>query len=376
METVDPRQFVDFADFSRLAKCKYFVFSGGATRGISICGTFHKVAELYQTRTRRSLVRQLRGAGGSSIGSIIALAVVCNVSLDTLELTIKDESMWDTAFFVREFDLARFANRGGMYDHKHLFGRIDRAFQLLGLPLDIDFYRLYKRTGKLFVCNACCLDDNSILYMSHLNTPYLRVRDALCMAMCLPVIFDPFLYNGKEYRDGGTLANYIMNQFPESETMGIAMDNRTENYDPLAHKQENGIEVTLKVINSLCAKLDQKNLDDLTEEQKASTIFVYTPGFKQMKVVVSREEINTLWYYGQLSALWYFTKYYYLEWLLEQYILQRIHKQHREETNEEFMRSLTDPKDTISTDSATTDRDLIDFESEPIQQQDGKQQTK
>jgi predicted patatin/cPLA2 family phospholipase len=309
---------VDVSDLQRLKGYEYVVFAGGAVRGISMCSAFCEVVDVYRREFDSDFVKKLKGTGGTSVGACLALAVLCGLSTGELRRLAMDHSLFDSDSLLRDANFSRFWEKGGLLNHGVLYEKIDRLFDVLDLPKDIDFLSLHRRTRKLFMCNASDLQGKASVFMSYKTTPYRKVRDALCMSMCLPMLFVGYEHNGIELCDGGIYNNYIVDQFPEGQVMGFAIDDTSPRRDP--NLQLNGFEKALSLIKSLCNRIDTQNFERLSPEYRGSTVMIYTPGFEQIKVCANRAEACMLWEYGRMSVTWYFFGRLFVQWLLCKHI--------------------------------------------------------
>jgi len=65
---------------------------------------------------------------------------------------------------------------------------------------------------KIYV-SAYCLNSSKTEYFSKDTHPKMKVIDAVCMSMAIPVVFACGTYNGKTYVDGGTQERYPLAPF-------------------------------------------------------------------------------------------------------------------------------------------------------------------
>lgn len=304
-------------------KIEYIVFGGGAVRGIALCAAYCEVARVYKHYYQKDFCNQLKGVAGTSIGACLALQIVCNVPLDTMEMLAKSASFFDPKAIVSDFNLERFIERGCFLQLSILYSKIDLLFSAMNLHPDITFRELYIQTNKLFVCNTCDLVTNTTIYMSYHTTPLWKIRDALCMTMCIPICFGGVEKNGKLYYDGGVLNNYIMDQFPEDRTLGFRIDD-SKNPTPTTQTGIYGIDNVLQLLNSLCNQIEKHNNNALTKKQLYSTIYVKTPGFAQVKMYATQKEVLSLWNQGTLCAQTYLGKIKYIELLIAQSLKEKL----------------------------------------------------
>lgn len=312
----------------RLIHCQYLVISAGGANGIAFCSAIEALRSIYAHVTNGAdLFASLKGVAGTSIGSIIALAICCQISNVALKAVITDPKTWDFVQFLQAMDPARFWKERGFCDHDVLYTHIDWVMGLLGLPPRITFAELYSMTSKEFICNASCWEDQSILYMSRHTTPYMEVRKALGMSMCVPIYIRPFTYNNKEYIDGGVLKNFIMDVFPEECTIGISLDPYSlgvMRHCPMGLPEENGLVWMAGFISSLCGRINIANWEALSEERKRSTICMYLPGHENVSISATPAQIRALWKYGKASVMWYFLGVHMVSWMLWEEVRKRL----------------------------------------------------
>ena len=137
---------------------------------------------------------------GSSAGSILALFLALGMSVDeifdiALTLNIPE--------FVK-LRIGSFFNKFGFVD----LGPIrDKLVDICGC--DPTFEEL---DMKIYV-SAYCLNSSTTEYFSRDTHPTMKVIDAVCMSMAIPLIFACGKFEGKTYIDGGTQEQYPMVPF-------------------------------------------------------------------------------------------------------------------------------------------------------------------
>jgi len=137
---------------------------------------------------------------GSSAGSILALLLALGMSVDeilevSLSLNIPD--------FVK-LRIGSFFNKFGFVD----LGPIrEKLVEVCGCDPTFDELEM-----KIYV-SAYCLNSSSTEYFSKDTHPDMKVIDAVCMSMAIPLIFACGRYGGKTYIDGGTQEQYPMTPF-------------------------------------------------------------------------------------------------------------------------------------------------------------------
>jgi predicted acylesterase/phospholipase RssA len=170
---------------------KYLVL-GPASMGIySLIGTL---------KALEPKLVDVKEVSGSSAGSILALLLALGMSVDeildvALNLNVPE--------FVK-LRIGSFFNKFGFVD----LGPIrEKLVEVCGC--DPTFEEL---DMKIYI-SAFCLNTSSTEYFSRDTHPKMKVIDAVCMSMAIPLIFACGKYDGKTYIDGGTQEQYPMIPF-------------------------------------------------------------------------------------------------------------------------------------------------------------------
>ncbi len=137
---------------------------------------------------------------GSSAGSILALFLALGMSVDEILDMALD---LDVPKFVK-IRIGSFFNKFGFVDLEPIR---EKLVEICGC--DPTFEEL---DMKIYV-SAYCLNSSTTDYFSRDTHPNMKVIDAVCMSMAIPLIFACGKYNGKSYIDGGTQEQYPMTPF-------------------------------------------------------------------------------------------------------------------------------------------------------------------
>jgi len=137
---------------------------------------------------------------GSSAGSILALLLALGMSVDEiLEIALD----LDIPKFVK-LRIGSFFNKFGFVDLEPIR---EKLVEVCGC--DPTFEEL---DTKIYV-SAYCLNTSTTEYFSRDTHPKMKVIDAVCMSMAIPLIFSCGKYDGKTYVDGATQEQYPMAPF-------------------------------------------------------------------------------------------------------------------------------------------------------------------
>ena len=170
---------------------KYLVL-GPASMGI--------YAFLGRLKSMEDSLGTIKEISGSSAGSILALFWAIDMSIDDM---IDISLNVDLSDFVK-LNIGTFFNKFGFVEIEPIR---DKLVEICGC--DPTFRELKK---KIHV-SAFCLNTSKTEYFSVDTHPDMKVIDAVCMSIAIPLIFASSEYEGKTYIDGGTVEEYPMNPF-------------------------------------------------------------------------------------------------------------------------------------------------------------------
>ena len=160
---------------------KYLVLGPGAMGIYAMIGCLKKL---------NKELREVQEISGSSAGSILALLLALGMSVDKI---LKASISLDISEFVK-VNIELFFNKFGFVD----VGPIRRKLiEICGC--DPTFAELKK---KIYV-SAFCLNTSKTEYFSRDTHPNMKVIDAVCMSIAIPLVFECGKYDGKTYVDGG-----------------------------------------------------------------------------------------------------------------------------------------------------------------------------
>lgn len=316
---------ISIQDSSRLdllKRCRYLVVSGGAGKGIAMCNVISHLIMIKKNMFHLNFQEQILGAAGTSIGAVLALAVLVAKDWSIVERVTQTEKIWDGTSIFSDVDITGLFVGKGLCSHKPLQNTLSIWFEMLELPWNITFAELYERTHKTFICNAACVSDASTLLMSHTTTPKLLLRDGICMSMCLPFLFKPFIYEDKEYIDGAIYNNFVCSEFPHETTMGIRIAHQS-----VSIKDMVGIPWIIYIVNNIVEQNEKLRMQSLPDYQNG-IINVYTPGVRAMSISMDKNVINQLWTFGKWSSLFFFMKNKFTSWLVQLYFHHYLAPKH------------------------------------------------
>jgi len=151
-------------------------------------------------KARESNLVDVKEISGSSAGSIIALFLAVGMSVDEI---LKISLSLDVSQLMK-IRITSFYSKFGFVDITPIRKKL---VEICGR--DPTFSEL---DMKIYI-SAFCLNTSETVYFSKDTHPDMKVIDAVCMSMAVPVIFSCGMYGGNTYIDGGTMEQYPLAPF-------------------------------------------------------------------------------------------------------------------------------------------------------------------
>ena len=186
------------------------VFSGGGVRGYSYVGV---LKELVWRGVR---LERLRGCGGTSMGALLALLVVCGWQAADLETELLDVQLHTKLSIGLSTLYYKFGLDDGITLRSYLQELVRRTY-----TGTLTFRELAAHTQKRLLMVGTDLNTNSEVVFSAEATPDMNVIDACYMSMTVPSLFAPLMHNGHLIVDGGIKNNFPLKYFPPESTLGV-----------------------------------------------------------------------------------------------------------------------------------------------------------
>ena len=165
--------------------------------GPASMGIYSLIGTLKALEPKLVDVKEISGA---SAGSILTLMLALGMSVDEiLEVSLS----LDISKLVK-VRIGSFFNKFGFVDMEPIR---DTLVTICGS--DPTFEEL---DMKIYV-SAYCLNSSSTEYFSRDTHPRMKVIDAVCMSIAVPLLFSCGKYQGRTYVDGGTQEQYPVTPF-------------------------------------------------------------------------------------------------------------------------------------------------------------------
>jgi len=190
-------------------KPDFLVISGGGMKG------FYLPSIIYAIRNRLSNIKAI---AGTSIGGLLAgLKLIGGNEEFLLEITEGLDLEWISSQVM----ITNFTNKGYFTERSWLIDFLSCCiYESFGVP-DMTLKEFYDKTKIPFCVDTVCRTDNRLVYLNAFTHPTWSLIEALCATSALPILFPPFIKDGKEYTDGGLVNNYMIELFPPERTLGL-----------------------------------------------------------------------------------------------------------------------------------------------------------
>ena len=181
------------------------VFSGGGVKCITYVGVLKYLEE-------HNILKNIKNISATSGGAIFALVAVLGYSYEDLCSLIIGLNFDDLRDISSE-NIFQFFNNFGIDTGNKLELLVKLLIKKKFKRDDITFTDLYNKFKINLTITGTCLDTKTTEYFNYLNTPEMKVSQAIRISFSIPIVYNRVTYNEKTYIDGGILNNYPIELF-------------------------------------------------------------------------------------------------------------------------------------------------------------------
>lgn len=186
---------------------KTLVLSGGGHKGLLQFGS------LYFLQKNTEILNNISSYYGTSVGSLNAFMISLPIPIDYLydyivkrpwykELGLNVDNIFDI------FDFSK--HKEGILDHTFFDKILNPLLDFCELSTDITFIEYKNKFNKQLNIFSTELDNIDVFCCNSVNTPDMKIVDAIKMSCSIPYLFEPYSYDNKKYFDGFVHAHYPM----------------------------------------------------------------------------------------------------------------------------------------------------------------------
>jgi NTE family protein len=224
--------------------------SGGGIKGFAFIGALD-----YLNKKKIINIDNIKNWVGTSIGSILAYAVVCGFSITEMENFIIE---FDFTKTNPDISIDNIFISHGISDGKRaefiLRSFIQHKFNID----DITFLELYKLTQKNLLIIGTNFTHAREEVFSHNTTPDMSVVTAVRISMSIPVFFTPVLYNNCYYVDGSITNNFPIKHCDKYTTIGLYIRN---NNDTCNNEITSIVSIIIGCMNIISDTINHKDIN-------------------------------------------------------------------------------------------------------------------
>lgn len=213
--------------------------SGGGSRGITYIGVFKYIEELIKLRNESKtpdncILIDIKVLSGVSVGTIFNLVYLLGYTSDEMKNVIFDKKLEN----LKDIKFLNFISKFGLDSGDKIIRWLHGLMSSKGFDPNITFSEMYIKTKIDYQVLATNLNKYSFTKFSNLDTPNVKITDAIRMSIGVPLVFTIVKYNtetqivgnGDTHVDGGLIDSFPIHLFKDSldTTLGLKLINNGE----------------------------------------------------------------------------------------------------------------------------------------------------
>ena len=265
------------------------LFGGGGMKGIAYVGIFKRLEELVR---ERKLLEQssdfnreeclvplinIKTVCGVSVGSIFSLIYLIGFSYaEMLEEVLKKDFEK-----LKRIKIMNFATKFGLDSGECFINWLKELMIKKGFDPEITLFNFNKKTNIDFQIMATNLNKYTYKKFNYLDTPDLKVLDAIRMSISIPFVFTVNEFEGDIHVDGGISNNYPVNLFDNLDNvLGFKLVNHGELETHNVDENIDDIESFIYHILT-CYVVQKEKYTSRNNEYKHCTVYIHTENITQ-----------------------------------------------------------------------------------------------
>ena len=251
-------------------------------------------------------VEELENIYSISAGSWIGLLLCLKIDFDTI-LNYFIERPWDKFINFTSDDIFNLYDTKGLIDSDKLYSVFNPFFKIRNFNRNLTLKELYEYSNIKLNIYATKYSDLEMYCFNYINTPEIRVIDAIFMSSTIPILFKPLKYKDEYYLDGGYNANNplylcLKEHHNKNEILGIETIHLNKGQRIDISKNDDIISFYSYLIYNLISQKRTKNESNLKKHNKIVINAEYFTFAKFLNMINNREERIKLIKLGDTSA--------------------------------------------------------------------------
>jgi NTE family protein len=265
-------------------------FSGGAIKGIAYVGVFRKIEEMiYERRIEEATpdfdaskcdipLFNIKTICAVSVGTIFSLIYLLNYTYTEMLQEVLNKKFEQ----LKDIRIMNFVSKYGLDSGVNLISWIQSLMIKKGVNPSITLKELYDLNSVDFQIMATNLNKYCYKKFNYLETPDVKVLDAIRMSISVPFLFTINEFEGDIHVDGGLIDNYPIEVFGSdlSNFLGFKLINHGEMDNHDVDERIDDIESYIYHILS-CYMVQKEKHTTRTEEFKNCTVYIHTEDITQ-----------------------------------------------------------------------------------------------
>lgn len=267
-----------------------FVFSGGAVKGLAYIGVFRKIEELIIDRKIEECnvdfneeickiplfnIKTICAVSAGSIFSLIYLLKYSYIEMLQEVLNKKFDQL-------KDIRIMNFVNKYGLDNGNKIMSWLETLMTKKNIDFNITLKEFYNITNVDFQVMATNLNKYCYKKFNHIDTPDMKVLDAIRMSISVPFLFTINEYQGDIMVDGGLIDNYPIEIFNNNldNLLGFKLVNHGELEEHNVNESINDIESYMFHILS-CYMAQKERHTSRSNDYFKCTVYMHTEKITQ-----------------------------------------------------------------------------------------------
>jgi NTE family protein len=267
-----------------------FLCSGGAIRGVAYIGVFKKIEEVILERKIEEAkidfneelcdlpMFNIKTICAVSVGSIFSLIYLLKYSY----LEMLEEILHKNLEKLKDIRIMNFVGKYGLDTGNSLIKWLEELMRKKNINHNITLKEFYDVTRVDFQIMATNLNKYCYKKFNYIDTPSVKVLDAIRMSISVPFLFTTNKYEGDLMVDGGLIDNYPIRLFKDNldNVLGFKLINHGELETHDVDEPINDVESYIYHILT-CYVVQKEKQTSRSSEFKKCTVYIHTEDITQ-----------------------------------------------------------------------------------------------
>lgn len=267
-----------------------FCLAGGGSKGVAYVGVFKKIEEIIQERKlleKNSDFKEceckvpfinINTVCAVSVGSIFGLIYLLGFSYVEMLEEILNKNFGQ----LKNIKIMNFATKFGLDSGEKFINWLKELMKRKDIDPEITLLDFYEETNVDFQIMATNLNKYCYKKFNYIDTPNVKVVDAIRMSISIPFVFTMTEFEGDIFIDGGLIDNYPIGLFKDNldKVLGFKLVNHGELESHEIDHHINDIESYMYHVLT-CYVVQKEKHTSRTNEYKNCTVYIHTENITQ-----------------------------------------------------------------------------------------------